>query len=122
MVSLRKRARDFSGKEAPTVQTAPSVAPVAEPPAGKCARDGLSWDHADFVPTVERHLGLRQKAPSNGNGHEPPMPAPPAHRNPPPTTANNALWRSARERPADKRCAVLVQRQANEFACTADAG
>jgi hypothetical protein len=53
----------------------------------KCTRDGLGWDHAEFVPTVERHLGLRQEARPNGNGHDqsPPMPAPAARRNPSPT-------------------------------------
>jgi hypothetical protein len=50
----------------------------------KCTRDGLGWDHAEFVPTVERHLGLRQEARPNGNGHDrsPAMPAPAARRNP----------------------------------------
>jgi hypothetical protein len=32
--------------------------------AAKCARAGLNWDHADFVPTVERYLGFS----SQGNG------------------------------------------------------
>jgi hypothetical protein len=50
----------------------------------KCTRDGLAWDHADFIPAVERHL--RQEARPNGNGHDrsPPMSAPAAPRNPPP--------------------------------------
>jgi hypothetical protein len=39
--------------------------------AAKCARAGLNWDHADFVPTVERYLGLA----SAGNGHAQERPA-----------------------------------------------
>jgi hypothetical protein len=44
----------------------------------KCTRDGLGWDNADFVPTVERYLGLRQEARPNSNGHDrsPPISAP----------------------------------------------
>src|SRR5262249_36969593 len=54
----------------------------------KCARDGLGWEDPEFVPAVERHLGLKQEARLNGNGHDrpPPMSAPtpaPAPRNPP---------------------------------------
>jgi hypothetical protein len=57
----------------------------------KCARDGLGWDNAEFVPTVERHLGLRQEVRPNGNGHDqsPPMPAPAARRNPSPRQTMN---------------------------------
>jgi len=52
----------------------------------KCTRDGLGWESPDFVPAVERHLGLRHEAHPNGNGHahdSPPMPAPTPPRNPP---------------------------------------
>jgi hypothetical protein len=78
----------------------------------KCTRDGLGWDHAEFVPTVERHLGLRQEARPNGNGHDrsPPMASPrPAPRNPPtrqqhfggpsvsaPPTRDTPSWSSGR--------------------------
>jgi hypothetical protein len=27
----------------------------------KCSRDGKSWDQPDFIPSLERHLGLRQQ-------------------------------------------------------------
>jgi hypothetical protein len=27
----------------------------------KCNRDGKAWDNPDFLPTLERHLGLRQQ-------------------------------------------------------------
>jgi len=40
--------------------------------AMKCARDNLTWDHPDFIPTIERHLGI---APA-GNGHDKPTPQP----------------------------------------------
>jgi len=36
----------------------------------KCMRDGKTWDQPDFIPTIERHLGLRQQQPHpqpNGN-------------------------------------------------------
>jgi hypothetical protein len=46
----------------------------------KCNRDGKSWDQPDFIPTLERHLGLRQQQqrpqPSNGNAAPTPPPAP----------------------------------------------
>src|SRR5262245_59163420 len=50
----------------------------------KCLRDGKTWHDDDFIPTIERHLGLT----SQGNGQSPdqvrggpapaPMPAPAA--------------------------------------------
>jgi hypothetical protein len=44
----------------------------------KCMRDGKTWDDADFLPTIERHLGLRQQLQpqSNGNRVQQPAPAP----------------------------------------------
>jgi hypothetical protein len=44
----------------------------------KCMRDGKMWDDADFLPTIERHLGLRQQLQpqSNGNRMQQPAPAP----------------------------------------------
>jgi hypothetical protein len=46
----------------------------------KCNRDGKSWDQPDFLPTLERHLGLRREQPrpqpSNGNAAPTPPPAP----------------------------------------------
>jgi len=38
----------------------------------KCNRDGKSWDQPDFIPTLERHLGI---APA-GNGQPQPQPQP----------------------------------------------
>src|SRR5262245_40957439 len=35
----------------------------------KCTRDGLTWNDDDFLPSIERHLGLRQ---AQGNGHAAP--------------------------------------------------
>src|SRR5262249_3584528 len=32
----------------------------------KCNRDGLNWNDDDFIPAIERHLGLR---PAATNGH-----------------------------------------------------
>jgi len=45
----------------------------------KCVRDGLTWNDDNFIPTIERHLGLRQ---AQGNGH--------AESKPPPQQANVA--------------------------------
>jgi len=41
----------------------------------KCSRDGKDWNDDDFIPHLERHLGL---APS-GNGHDKPPPQPVNH-------------------------------------------
>jgi len=43
----------------------------------KCSRDGKDWNDDDFIPHLERHLGL---APS-GNGHVESKPPPSAPRN-----------------------------------------
>jgi len=41
----------------------------------KAARDGLTWNDDDFLPSIERHLGIRQ-AQTNGQPHKPtPQPA-----------------------------------------------
>jgi hypothetical protein len=52
----------------------------------KCNRDGKNWDQPDFIPTLERHLGLRREQPrpqpSNGNAAPAPPPAP-RHEAPP---------------------------------------
>src|SRR5262249_6543734 len=44
----------------------------------KAVRAGKTWHDSDFIDTVERYLGLRQQAPTNGNGHDraTPMSAP----------------------------------------------
>src|SRR5262249_41540373 len=48
----------------------------------KCNRDGKSWDQPDFIPTLERHLGIAPR--SNGQQAQPhrpiekPSPAPAA--------------------------------------------
>jgi hypothetical protein len=34
----------------------------------KCTRDGLTWNDDDFLPSIERHLGMRQQPQPNGNG------------------------------------------------------
>jgi len=39
----------------------------------KCNRDGKSWDQPDFIPTLERHLGIAPR--TNGQSqHRPPAP------------------------------------------------
>ena len=56
----------------------------------KCLRDGLKWTDDNFLPAIERHLGLRQQPQPNGNGHErhsvehprPTSPAPPPRPRP----------------------------------------
>jgi hypothetical protein len=53
----------------------------------KCMRDGKTWDQPDFIPTIERHLGLAPR----GNGQtqhgpiesKPPAPAAPRYEAPP---------------------------------------
>src|SRR5262249_56263281 len=60
----------------------------------KCVRDGKTWDDADFIPALERHLNIK---PAQANGSQPQQvgqsqPIPPRHieaapappRNPPP--------------------------------------
>src|SRR5215831_20092483 len=42
----------------------------------KAARDGLTWNDDDFLPAIERHLGLRQRPQPNGNGRTESAPAP----------------------------------------------
>jgi len=42
----------------------------------KAARDGLTWNDDDFLPSIERHLGLRQHTQPNGNGRAESAPAP----------------------------------------------
>jgi hypothetical protein len=37
----------------------------------RCAKGGMTWDDANFVETVERHLGLRQQHQSQANGNQP---------------------------------------------------
>ena len=47
----------------------------------KCNRDGKSWEQPDFIPTLERHLGIAPA--TNGQQHRPierPSPAPAAPR------------------------------------------
>jgi hypothetical protein len=39
----------------------------------KCSRDGKSWDQPDFIPTLERHLGIAPRT----NGQTQHRPAPP---------------------------------------------
>jgi len=41
----------------------------------KCMRDGKTWNDSDFIPTIERHLGIAPR--TNGSQHRPP-PAPAA--------------------------------------------
>jgi hypothetical protein len=54
----------------------------------KTARDGKTWDHPDFIPTLERHLGRGQASNGSGNGHAPvierPAPPPPPRNVAPP--------------------------------------
>src|SRR5262249_1427119 len=40
----------------------------------KCNRDGKSWDQPDFIPTLERHLGIA----GNGQAQHRPVERPPA--------------------------------------------
>jgi len=40
----------------------------------KCNRDGKSWDQPDFIPTLERHLGIA----GNGQAQHGPVAPPPA--------------------------------------------
>jgi hypothetical protein len=40
----------------------------------KCNRDGKTWDQSDFIPTLERHLGLRPA--TNGHVESRPTPQP----------------------------------------------
>jgi len=48
----------------------------------KCNRDGKSWDQPDFIPALERHLGLAPR--SNGHAEQRPAPAaPPRYAAPP---------------------------------------
>jgi hypothetical protein len=42
----------------------------------KCNRDGKSWDQPDFIPTLERHLGLRQQQPRPQPQPQQPQPQP----------------------------------------------
>src|SRR5262245_57097727 len=42
----------------------------------KCVRDGLTWNDDDFLPSIERHLGLAP--PTNGQSQHRPPPAPAA--------------------------------------------
>jgi hypothetical protein len=40
----------------------------------KANRDGKTWDQPDFLPTLERHLGLAPAANGNGQGRPQPQP------------------------------------------------
>jgi hypothetical protein len=42
----------------------------------KCNRDGKNWDQPDFIPTLERHLGLRQQQPRPRPQPQQPQPQP----------------------------------------------
>jgi hypothetical protein len=42
----------------------------------KCNRDGKNWDQPDFIPTLERHLGLRQQQPARPQPQSQPQPQP----------------------------------------------
>ena len=51
----------------------------------KCVRDKMTWDHPDFIPTIERHLGIAPRP--NGQAQHrpierPPAPAAPRHEAP----------------------------------------
>src|SRR5262249_29898754 len=35
----------------------------------KCMRDGKTWNDSDFIPTIERHLGIAPR--SNGHAQQP---------------------------------------------------
>jgi hypothetical protein len=72
----------------------------------KCARDGLTWERPEFIPTIERHLGLRQEPPpvTNGNGHAPSEPvnfvSPPPQRQPAPQRQGPPVRQQAPVRPS----------------------
>jgi len=71
--------------------------------ARKCIRDGLTWDHDDFLPSMERHLGIAQgkhlppsepvSPPYNGASPRT-QPAPPRQSNvqPPPAPPTREGW------------------------------
>ena len=45
----------------------------------KCMRDGKTWNDSDFIPTIERHLGIAPR--TNGQSqHRPPAPAAPVRQ------------------------------------------
>jgi hypothetical protein len=48
----------------------------------KCNRDGKNWDQPDFIPTLERHLGLRQQQ-QQPRPQPTPQPQPPRYEAPP---------------------------------------
>jgi len=62
----------------------------------KCNRDGKSLDHPDFIPTLERHLGLAPRI--NGQTQHRPSPAPaaaPRYESPPVRQQRSAVPYSA---------------------------
>ena len=52
----------------------------------KCNRDGKSWDQPDFLPTLERHLGIAPRSNGHAQQHRiierPPAPAAPRYEAP----------------------------------------
>src|SRR5262245_4115913 len=65
----------------------------------KCIRDGKTWHDDDFIPTVEKYLGLT----SQGNGQATsPAPAPP------PTAAAAPAYRAPQPQPQQRRSSVPV--------------
>src|SRR5262249_19375695 len=59
----------------------------------KCVRDEMTWDHPDFIPTIERHLGIAPRP--NGQAQHRPIERPPAPAAPPRHEAPPRQQRSA---------------------------
>jgi len=51
----------------------------------KCVRDGLNWNDDDFLPSIERHLGIAPR--TNGYAESKPTPQPTNHTPPRPAVS-----------------------------------
>jgi hypothetical protein len=62
----------------------------------KCNRDGKMWDQPDFLPTLERHLGLRREQPAQPQPQpQQPQPQPPRYEAPPRQQQRSSVIMSA---------------------------